>query len=157
MGGRGSGGNRNSGSEMTEAQWEENNTRVEQDFADWLDSNNKGHFQAGQYAIFEKMTLAEAQKWLKPNSASGFSYNDSDEVPEDTWYYIVYNDGSYRSLEPGDDLKGVKRSGLTLVVQENDNTTIIYSKNGSSGIQLYNDAKYEEKNDLWRWDSNYLR
>ena len=157
MGGRGNAGTRNQSTEPTEAQWEDNNRRAEQGFANWLDSKQKAPFIVDQYNVFEKMTLDEARKWLKPNSASGYSYNDYDEVPEDTWYTIVYDDGSSKRLEPGDDLNGVRRSGLVLVVQENDSSTMVYSKNGSSGIHIYNTADYDEHNDIWQWDSRYIK
>ena len=158
MGGRSSSGSRNTSSnELSQSQWEQNNTKAEQKFAEWLDSKDKRPFEVDRYNVFEKMTLNEAQKWLKPNSAAGYSYNDSDEVPEDTWYTVRYEDGTQLRLEPGDSLKGVKRTGIVLCVQENTETTAIYSKNGSSGIYIYNSADYEENNDIWQWDSPYIR
>lgn len=139
---------------LTESQWDANNEKVASGFNDWLDSREKKAYTADQYNVFEKMTLDEVRKWLKPESASGYSYNDSDEVPEETYYYVGYDTGDVLMLDPGDSLKGVPRTGILWCVQENEATTMVYSKRGSQDISIYNDAEYKENNDIWRWDVN---
>lgn len=137
---------------QTEAQWEAYNRQTEQDFEKWLDSNDKKAFEADQYNVYEKMSLDEARKFLKPNSEKGYSYNDGDEVPDENYFYIEYGSGESLYLEPGDSLKGVRRTDINFVINENENTTAIYSKKGSSYIGIYNDATFSENNDIWRWE-----
>ena len=140
---------------MTEAEWIANNEKIESDFAKWLDSSNKSAFEADPYSVFEKMSLAEVRRWLTPASEDDrYSYNSEDYVEEDTWYYIIYNDGSTLSLSPGDSLVGVKRGNILVCIQDNPCTSIIYAKRGSSDVSIYNDARFEENFDIWRWDTN---
>lgn len=143
---------------MTEEEWSQNNEKVAADFAKWLDSPTKSAFEADTYSVFEKMSLAEVRKWLMPASYGErwglYSYNSDDEVEEDTWYYIIYGDGSTLSLSPGDSLVGVKRNNILVCIQDNPNTSIIYAKRGSSDVSIYNDASFDENFDTWRWDTN---
>lgn len=140
---------------MTEAEWIANNEKIESDFAKWLDSSNKSAFEADPYSVFEKMSLAEVRKWLTPASEDDrYSYNSEDYVEEDTWYYIIYNDGSTLSLSPGDSLVGVRRGNILVCIQDNPCTSIIYAKRGSSDVSIYNDARFDENFDIWRWDTN---
>lgn len=141
---------------MTEAEWEQNNDKIRNDFARWLDSSTKKAFEADIYSVFEKMSLAEVRKWLMPASeeerTGQFCYNAYDYVEDDTWYYIVYGDGSTLSLSPGDSLVGVKRGNILVCIQDNPCTSVIYAKRGSSDVSIYNDARFEENFDIWRWD-----
>lgn len=140
---------------MTEAEWLANNERIESDFAKWLDSSNKSAFEADPYSVFEKMSLSEVRRWLTPASEDDrYSYNSEDYVEEDTWYYIIYNDGSTLSLSPGDSLVGVRRGNILVCIQDNPCTSIIYAKRGSSDVSIYNDARFDENFDIWRWDTN---
>lgn len=137
-----------------------NNDKVVEDFNKWLDSSDKKAFEADDYNIFEKMSLREVRQWLTPNSENYLrSYNDTDEVPEDTWYYIGYDDGEVLRLEPGDALNGVKRSGIIFAIQDNASTTMIYAKRGSNDVSIYNNSSYKDGNDIWYYDikneSNY--
>lgn len=126
----------------------EDNDTTSAEFAEWLDSSAQTqNFEANAYSIFEKLSLRDLQKYLKPDSETGFSYNDGDEVPEDNWWYIVYNDGREVYLEPGDNLKGVKRSGIRLAVNDNAYTTMIYGR--SKDINIY----YDEDLDAYRWEA----
>lgn len=143
---------------MTEAEWIANNEKIESDFAKWLDSSNKSAFEADPYSVFEKMSLAEVRKWLMPASYAErnglYCYHSDDEVEEDEWYYILYDDGKTLSLSPGDSLIGVRRSGILVCIQDNPCTSIIYAKRGSSDVSIYNDARFDENFDTWRWDTN---
>ena len=101
------------------------------------------------------MSLAEVRRWLTPASEDDrYSYNSEDYVEEDTWYYIIYNDGSTLSLSPGDSLVGVRRGNILVCIQDNSCTSIIYAKRGSSDVSIYNDARFDENFDIWRWDTN---
>lgn len=137
---------------QTEAQWEAYNRQTEQDFEKWLDSNDKKAFEADEFNVYEKLSLDETRKFLKPESEKGFSYNNDDFVPEDNYWTIEYGDGTTLRLEPGDSLKGVKRNNINYAVNENENTTMIYSKKGSGYIYIYNDADFSENNDIWMWE-----
>lgn len=141
---------------MTEEEWEAHNAEVIADFARWLDKPGKSDFEADPYSIFEKMTLAEVRKWLMPASYAErnglYCYHSDDEVEEDEWYYILYDDGKTLSLSPGDSLVGVRRSGILVCIQDNPNTSIIYARRGSNDVELFNDATFEENFDIWRWD-----
>lgn len=138
---------------ISEDEWNQRNIEIPEIFDKWLDGPDKHALEIDPYNVFEKLSLREVRLMLKPDSEPGFSYNSDDEVNEDEWWSIGYADGSTLSLSPGDSLVGVRRGNILYAINENANTTMIYGK--SNYISIYNDAEYDEFNDIWRIETTF--
>ena len=74
--------------------------------------------------IFEKLSQKEFKKWMKDIL---FQY-PGNFVPDDEQWAIEYNDGSVLVLGGGDDVAGVKLTGIKNALYSNEETTAFYGK-----------------------------